>query len=107
MIDAAILDVAAGCGPLEITVEPYAVRWIDVDALDLTTKTLAFGQARHCIERIAEDHTIRPILIVLVELGLVDAMREPIEVSKQVEHDLAGFVATLTRLAQQIVDERF
>src|SRR2546425_517890 len=54
----AILDVAAGGGPLEVAVELDAVGWIEVDALDLAAQALALGQAGHDLEGIAEDHAV-------------------------------------------------
>jgi hypothetical protein len=58
------------------------------------------------LERIAEDHEVRPVLIVLLELGLVHALGDAVEVGEQVGRGLAGVVPILPRLAQQVVDQR-
>ena len=42
---------------------------------------------------------------MLVELGLVHALGDAVEVGEQVGRDLPGFVLALLRLAQQIVDQ--
>ena len=34
--------------------------------------------------RVAEDHAVRPVLVVLVELGLVDALGDAVEVGEEV-----------------------
>ena len=47
VVGLAVLDVAAGGGPLEVTVELDAVGRVDVDALHLATQALALGQAGH------------------------------------------------------------
>src|SRR5438094_1316554 len=100
-----VLHVAARRAPLKIRVELDAVRRVDVDALDLAAQALALGQARHHLERVAEDHAIRPVLVVLVELGLVHALGDAVEVSEEIWNDLAGLLAPLSRPAQQVVDQ--
>ena len=75
VVGVAVLHVAAGGGPLEVAVELDAVGRVEVDALHLAAQALALGQAGHHLERVAEDHAVRPVLVVLVELGLVDALR--------------------------------
>jgi hypothetical protein len=79
-----ILHVAAGRAPLEARVELDAVGRVDVGALDLAAKPLALGEARHHLERVAQDHPVRPVLVVLVELGLVDALGDAVEVGEQI-----------------------
>ncbi len=69
VVGVAVLHVAAGGGPLEVAVELDAVRRVDVDALHLAAQSFALGQASHDLEGVAEDHAIRPVLVVLVELG--------------------------------------
>src|SRR5437773_6504551 len=101
----AVLHVATGRAPLKIRVELDAVRRVDVDALDLAAQALALGQARHHLERVAEDHAIRPVLVVLVELRLVHALGNAVEVSEEVRNDLAGLLTPLSRPAQQVVDQ--
>src|SRR5207237_3304296 len=79
------LYVATRRRPLEIAVELDAVGWVDVDALHLPAKPFALGEARHHLQRIAQDHSIGPVLIVLIEVGSVGAFGDAIEVSEQVD----------------------
>src|SRR5258708_4569108 len=76
----AVLHVAAGGGPLEVAVELDAVGRVEVDALHLAAQALALSQTRHHLERIAEDHAVGPILVVLIELGFVNACGDADEV---------------------------
>src|SRR5437667_7066004 len=101
----AVLHVATGRAPLKIRVELDAVRRVDVDALDLAAQALALGQARHHLERVAENHPVRPVLVVLVELRLVHALGNTVEVREEVRNDLARLLAPLSRTAQQVVDQ--
>ena len=80
----AVLHVAAGGGPLEVAVELDAVGRVDVDALHLAAQALALGEASHDLQRVAEDHAVRPVLVVLVELGLVHASGDTVEVGEQI-----------------------
>ena len=43
---------------------------------------------------------------MLVELGLVHAERDAVEVGEEIGREIPGFVLTLPRLAQEVVDER-
>ena len=81
----AVLHVAARRRPLEVAVELDPVRRVDVDALHLPAEPLALGEARHDLERVAEDHPVRPALLVLVEVGLVGALRQAVEVGEEVD----------------------
>src|SRR5438876_4358778 len=101
----AVLHVATGRAPLKIRVELDAVRRVDVDALDLAAQALALGQAGHHLERVAEDHAVRPVLVVLVELRLVHALGNTVEVREEVRNDLAHLLAPLSCPAQQVVDQ--
>ena len=106
VVGVAVLHVAAGGGPLEVAVELDAVGRVEVDALHLAAQALALGQARHHLERVAEDHAVRPVLVVLVELGLVHALGDAVEVGEEV-----GLSARRPRArapcvcAQQVVDQ--
>ena len=42
---------------------------------------------------------------MLVELGLVYSLGNAVEVCEEIRRELPGFVLTLTRLTQQIVDQ--
>src|SRR5207302_2049537 len=50
-------------------------------------------------------HAIRPVLVVLVELGLVHALGDAVEVSEEIWNDVAGLLTPLSRPAQQVVDQ--
>jgi hypothetical protein len=84
VVGVAVLHVAAGRGPLEVAVELDAVGRVEVDALHLAAQALALGEARHHLQGVAEDHAVRPVLVVLVELGLVHALRDAVEVGEEV-----------------------
>jgi hypothetical protein len=72
MLSVAILDVAARRRPLKVAVELDAVGWVEVDALDLTAEAFPFSERGHDLQRVAQDHAVCPIGVVLIELGLVD-----------------------------------
>src|SRR5437879_2557366 len=82
VVGPSILYVAAGGGPLEVAVELDAVGRVEVDALHLAAQALALGQAGHDVERVAEDHAVGPVLIVLVEVGPVHALGHAVEVGE-------------------------
>ena len=105
VVGLAVLHVAAGGGPLEVAVELDAVGRVEVDALHLAAQALALGQAGHDLEGVAEDHAVGPVLVVLVELGLVHAVRDAVEVGEEIGRELPGLVLALARVAQQVVDE--
>ena len=64
----AVLHVALAELGLEVRGEFDAVGRVEVDHLHLARKVLAPGEAGHDLERIAEDHAVRPVHVVLVEL---------------------------------------
>ena len=101
----AVLHVAARRRPLEVRVEADAVRRVDVDALHLAAQPLALGQTPHDLQRVAQDHPVRPIGVVGVELGAVRALRQAVEIGEQVGRGLRRLVAPALRLAQQVVDQ--
>jgi hypothetical protein len=57
------------------------------------------------LERVAEGHAVGPILVVGVELGLVRAFGDGVEVGEEVGRELAVAVLLLLGLAQEVVDE--
>ena len=69
VVDVAIFYIAAGGGPLEIGVEFDAVGRIEIDALHLAAQAFAFGQRRHDLQAVAENHAVGPVGVVLVELS--------------------------------------
>ena len=90
---------------LPIGIEFDAVRRININALHLPAQMLALGEARHHKQAVAEDHAVRPMLVVLVEFKLGFRIVEPIEIRKQI-----GRVALLRcahlRTADKIVNNR-
>ena len=99
VVGVAVLHVAAGGGPLEVAVELDAVGRVEVDALHLAAQALALGQAGHDLEGVAEDHAVGPVLVVLIELGLVHALGDAVEVGEEIGVCAPGFLlALLARL---------
>ena len=105
----AVLHVAAGRGPLEVGVELDTVGRVEVDALHLAAQPLALGQRRHHLKTVAKDHPVRPVGVVLVELGLRAVVRQTVEVGEQVGLGLGRGVfaipAPVLRPPPQVVDE--
>ena len=64
----AVLHVALAELGLEVRREPDAVRRVDVDHLDLAGEILPPGEAGHDLERVAQDHAVRPVDVVPIEL---------------------------------------
>ena len=98
VVSLAVLHVAAGGGPLEVAVEFDAIGRVEVDALHAPAQALALGQAGHDLEGVAEDHAVGPVLVVGVELGLVHALGDAVEVGEEVRHEHSGLVLCLPRL---------
>ena len=70
VVEVAVLHVARGGRPLEVRVEADAVGRVDVDRLHLPAQALALGERGHHREAVAEDHPVRPLAGVAVELDL-------------------------------------
>src|SRR5206468_8298021 len=70
---------AVCCGPLEVAVELDAIGRVEVDALHFATQALALGETGHHLKRVAEDHAVTPVLIMLIELGLIYTVRDAVE----------------------------
>ncbi|MCG8350545.1 MAG: hypothetical protein MI924_22485, partial [Chloroflexales bacterium] len=110
-----VLDIAAGGAPLEVAVELDAVGRVDVDALHFAAQALALGQASHHLERITQDHAVGPVLVVPVELGLLDAGGDAVEVGEEIHLRGLGLAVGGLRCAarrqplctlHQVVDQR-
>src|SRR5690349_11944421 len=82
VVRVAVPNVAACGGPLEVAVEPDPVWGVKVDTLHLAPKPLPLSQARHHLKRITEYHPVRPILVMLVELGPVNTLRQTVEIGE-------------------------
>jgi hypothetical protein len=105
VVGVAVLHVAAGGGPLEVGVELDAVGRVEVDALHLAAQALALGQARHHLQAVAQDHAVRPVLVVLVELGLsASSSGRPLK-SANMSNCAPGPGRLPGALAQQVVDQ--
>ena len=106
----AVLHVPARRRPLEVRVELDAVGRVEVDALHLAAQPLALGERRHHLQAVAEDHPVRPVGVVLIELGAGVFARQAVEIGEQVDLEprLAREPLRLRRLAvsQQVVDQR-
>jgi len=105
LIGRAILHIPARRAPLKIRVELDSIRRVDVDALHLPAQPLALGEAGHHLQGVAEDHPVRPVLIVLVELRLGLGAGEAVEVGEEVEVRARLFRLALAAPAQEIVDQ--
>ena len=96
----AILHVPAGGGPLKVAVELDAVGRIDVDTLHFAAQSLALCERSHHLQRVAEDHAVRPVLIVLIELSLVHTGGYAVEVGKQIRLRASLLIALFARLPE-------
>ena len=101
----AVLHVAAGGGPLEVGVEADAVGRVDIDALHLAAQALALRQRRHHLQAVAEDHAVRPVGVVAVELGRRRAIRQAVEIGEEVRRRGRLLLPPFLRLLQQAVDQ--
>ena len=84
-------------GRLEVRVEPDAVGRVDVDRLDLAAQPLAFRHRRHDLERVAEDHAIRPAAGLELHLRLAVLLGQA-----EVAEEVGGAVAPVP----EVVDQR-
>ncbi len=78
-----VLDIPARRGPLEVGIELDPVGRIEVDALYLAAEALALSERCHHLQAVAEDHTVGPVGVVLVELRLGPLVRQSVEIIKQ------------------------
>ena len=69
----------------------------------LPRRPLALGERRHHLEAVAEDHAVRPVGVVLVELGPRLVARQAVEVGEQVGLPVlvAGLGAAAAGLARE------
>ncbi len=71
----AVLHVALARAHLPVGAELDAVGRVDVDRLDLALQPFLLGEARHHQQRVAQDHPVRPVLVVVVEVDLLVELR--------------------------------
>ena len=103
VLNVPVLDVTARRRPLEVGVELDPVGRVDVDALHLSTQPFALGEGGHDLQAIAQDHAVRPVGVVLVELGLRLRARQAVEVGEEV--DLRLRLHTALGAPHEVVDQ--
>ena len=114
VVGVAVLDVAAGGGPLEVAVEFDAVGRIEIDALHLAAQAFALGEGGHHLQAVAQDHAVLPVAVMLIELGLSAVVGQAVEVGKEIDLLKSALSpcpspacgrGVLFRLATQVVDQ--
>ena len=100
-----VLHVPAGGGPLEVGVEFDAVGRVEIDALHLAAQPLALRQRSHDLQAVAENHAVRPVGVVAVELGRRRAVGQAVEIGEEVRRCRRLLFPPFLRLPQQIVDQ--
>jgi len=100
----AVAHIAAGRRPLEVGVELDSVGRVEVDALHLSAQTLALGQRGHRLQAVAQDHAVRPVRLVSVELGPLGARGQTVEVGEEVLLQTLGHAPL--RAPHQVGDQR-
>ena len=78
----AVLHVALAGADLPVGAELDAVGRVEVDHLDLALEPFLLGQRGHHQQRIAQDHAVGPVLLVVVEVDQV-LEGDAVEVGKQ------------------------
>jgi hypothetical protein len=97
----AVLYVAFAGAHLPVGAELDAVGRVKVDGLDLALESFLLCQRSHHQQRVAKNHAIRPVLLVVVEVHLlVKSLWPAIEVCEQV-----GLVLRLLLQSGQSVDD--
>ena len=100
-----IFHVALPRRHLPVRSELDAVRRIEIDRLDLALQPFLLREARHHQQRVAEDHPVRPVLIVVVEIHLL-VERRIVEAVEIVEQRQLGLLLSGLRRLAQVLDER-
>ena len=103
----AVLHGVTSGGPLEVGVELDAVGRVDIDALHLAAQALALRQRRHDLQAVAEDHAVRPVGVVAIELGRRGAVWQAVEIGEEVRWRGRLLLPPFPGLAQQVVDQNF
>src|SRR5262245_47028113 len=85
---------------LPVRLELNTVGGIEVDCLDLSFEPFLLGKRCHDKKRVAKDHPIRPVLLMVVEIHEFLEF-DPVEVRKQFER---GF-CTVDRPRTQLFDD--
>ena len=97
----AVLDVPAASRGLPVGAELDAVGRVDVDHLHLAAKVLPLRKGRHGLQGVAEDHPVRPVGLVLVEVDEVQL----VEAIEGLEQRQLGLVRGCSSSAAQILDQ--
>src|SRR5208337_4269339 len=71
ILDPSVSHISFASADLPIRSKLDPIRRIDIDHLHLALEPFLLGKARHDMERVPQDHPVRPVLIVLVKLDLV------------------------------------
>jgi hypothetical protein len=107
----AVLHVARLRRHLPVGVELDAVGRVEIDALHLPPQPLALGETRHHLQAVTQDHAVRPVLAVLIELGALLGVVEAVEVGEVVLEQARLLVlrrrrASLSCALHQVLDDR-
>ena len=98
----AFLHIAAARARLPVAREANAVRRVQVDHLHLAAQPFLLRQAIHHQQAVAQDHPVRPVLGVLVELKSRCLIRDAVEAAEQI----CLWCGFLRGDALQIADQR-
>src|SRR6266567_9510551 len=85
VVGVAVLYLPARRGPLKIRIELDPIWRVEVNALYLTAQPFALRERSHDLQAVAEDHSVGPVGVVLIELGLCFDGREAIEVREEID----------------------
>ena len=95
-----VLDVALAHERLEVRAEIDPIRRVDVDHLHLPAEALVLEQAVHHDQRVAEDHPVHPVALVLVRLELL--VQRQLRVGKELELQLPVALVAGKRLQDRL-----
>ncbi len=72
ILDLSVFDISLARRNLPVGAELDPVWRVHVDHLDLAAERLTLGEAGHHVERVAEDHSVRPVRVVPIELDQIE-----------------------------------
>src|SRR5882762_5830600 len=87
--------------PVRSELDP--VRRGEVDALHLALEAFFLRQAGHYEQRVAEDHPVRPVPLVVVEVHLLIEFRYAVEIGEERQ---LGLRLSLLRGVAEVLDQR-
>src|SRR6201988_1107510 len=88
----AVCNVTFPCAHLPVRPKLYPVWRIEVDALHLPLQPLLLGQTRHHQEGVAQDHPVRPVSLVVVEVHPLVELCDSVEVGEKRQLGLRLFL---------------